>query len=137
MSMVHADGLLTIPPGSEGVGSDRHAIEAKIAEFGEKAKKAQLTVDELSGGTFSISNGGIFGSLLSTPILNPPQSAILGMHKTQKRPMVEDDEIVIRPMMNLALSYDLRIVDGADAARFLTAMKNRLDEGAFEASLGL
>jgi 2-oxoglutarate dehydrogenase E2 component (dihydrolipoamide succinyltransferase) len=104
------------------------AIEAKIAEFGEKAKKAQLTVDELSGGTFSISNGGIFGSLLSTPILNPPQSAILGMHKTQKRPMVEDDEIVIRPMMNLALSYDHRIIDGREAVQFLVTIKAALED---------
>jgi 2-oxoglutarate dehydrogenase E2 component (dihydrolipoamide succinyltransferase) len=104
------------------------AIEAKIAEFGEKAKKAQLTVEELSGGTFTISNGGIFGSLLSTPILNPPQSAILGMHKTQKRPMVENDEVVIRPMMNLALSYDHRIIDGREAVQFLVTVKAALED---------
>jgi len=104
------------------------AIEAKIAEFGEKAKKAQLTVEELSGGTFTISNGGVFGSLLSTPILNPPQSAILGMHKTQKRPMVVNDEVVIRPMMNLALSYDHRIIDGREAVQFLVTIKAALED---------
>jgi len=104
------------------------AIEAKIAELGEKAKKAQLTIEELSGGTFSISNGGIFGSLLSTPILNPPQSAILGMHKIQERPMVERGEIVIRPMMNLALSYDHRIIDGREAVQFLVTIKAALED---------
>jgi 2-oxoglutarate dehydrogenase E2 component (dihydrolipoamide succinyltransferase) len=106
------------------------AIEAKIAEFGEKAKKAQLTVEELSGGTFTISNGGIFGSLLSTPILNPPQSGILGMHKTQDRPIVEKGEILVRPMMNLALSYDHRIVDGREAVQFLVTVKAALEEPA-------
>jgi 2-oxoglutarate dehydrogenase E2 component (dihydrolipoamide succinyltransferase) len=104
------------------------AIEAKIAEFGEKAKNAQLTVEELTGGTFTISNGGVFGSLLSTPILNPPQSGILGMHKTQERPMVENGQIVIRPMMYLALSYDHRIVDGREAVQFLVTIKEALED---------
>lgn len=104
------------------------AIEAKIAELGEKAKRAQLTVEELSGGTFTISNGGIYGSLLSTPILNPPQSGILGMHKVQDRPVVENGEILIRPMMNLALSYDHRIIDGREAVQFLVTVKKALED---------
>nr|VFK38763.1 MAG: 2-oxoglutarate dehydrogenase E2 component [Candidatus Kentron sp. TC] len=103
-------------------------IEAKIVEFGEKANAAQLDLDDLSGGTFTITNGGIFGSLLSTPILNPPQSAILGMHKIQDRPMAENGRIVIRPMMYLALSYDHRIIDGQDAVRFLVAIKEAIED---------
>lgn len=105
-------------------------IEAKIAEFGAKARDGSLTVDEMSGGTFTISNGGVFGSLLSTPILNPPQSGILGMHKTQERPVVVDGEIVIRPMMYLALSYDHRIVDGREAVLFLVAIKEAIEDPA-------
>jgi hypothetical protein len=88
------------------------AIESSIVDFGKRAQAGKLSMDELTGGTFSITNGGIFGSLLSTPILNPPQSAILGMHKIQERPMVENGEVVVRPMMYLALSYDHRIIDG-------------------------
>jgi len=103
-------------------------IEQKIVEFGEKATAAQLSVDDLSGGTFTITNGGIFGSLMSTPILNPPQSAILGMHKIQDRPVAEDGQIVIRPMMYLALSYDHRLIDGQDAVRFLVAIKNAVED---------
>ena len=103
-------------------------IEGKIAEFGENAKSAQLTVEELSGGTFTISNGGVFGSLLSTPILNPPQSGILGMHKTQERTMVEDGQVVVRPMMYLALSYDHRIIDGREAVQFLVTIKEALED---------
>ena len=103
-------------------------IEGKIAEFGEKAKSAQLTVEELSGGTFTISNGGVFGSLLSTPILNPPQSGILGMHKTQERTMVENGQVVVRPMMYLALSYDHRIIDGREAVQFLVTIKEALED---------
>ena len=104
-------------------------IESSIAEFAHKAKHNELTVEELSGGTFSITNGGVFGSLLSTPILNPPQSAILGMHKIQQRPIVADQgEIVIRPMMYLALSYDHRIIDGSEAVRFLATIKERIED---------
>nr|VFK34069.1 MAG: 2-oxoglutarate dehydrogenase E2 component [Candidatus Kentron sp. MB]VFK76570.1 MAG: 2-oxoglutarate dehydrogenase E2 component [Candidatus Kentron sp. MB] len=103
-------------------------IEAKIVEFGEKANSAQLSIDDLSGGTFTITNGGIFGSLMSTPILNPPQSAILGLHKIQERPVAEDGEVVIRPMMYLALSYDHRIIDGQDAVRFLVAIKEAIED---------
>nr|VFJ50865.1 MAG: 2-oxoglutarate dehydrogenase E2 component [Candidatus Kentron sp. DK] len=103
-------------------------IEKKIAEFGEKANTAQLGIEDLSGGTFTITNGGIFGSLMSTPILNPPQSAILGMHKIQERPVAEDGEVVIRPMMYLALSYDHRLIDGQDAVRFLVAIKEAVED---------
>jgi 2-oxoglutarate dehydrogenase E2 component (dihydrolipoamide succinyltransferase) len=105
-------------------------IEGKIAEFGAKARDGSLTVEDMSGGTFTISNGGVFGSLLSTPILNPPQSAILGMHKTQERPMVVDGEIVIRPVMYLALSYDHRIIDGREAVLFLVAIKEAIEDPA-------
>nr|VFJ44165.1 MAG: 2-oxoglutarate dehydrogenase E2 component [Candidatus Kentron sp. DK] len=103
-------------------------IEKKIAEFGEKANTAQLGIEDLSGGTFTITNGGIFGSLMSTPILNPPQSAILGMHKIQERPVAENGEVVIRPMMYLALSYDHRLIDGQDAVRFLVAIKEAVED---------
>lgn len=105
-------------------------IETKIVEFGQKAKDSKLTIEELTGGTFTITNGGIFGSLLSTPILNPPQSAILGMHKIQDRPMAVDGQVVIQPMMYLALSYDHRIVDGRDAVQFLVTIKNMLEDPA-------
>ena len=103
-------------------------VESKIVEYGEKARDSKLTIEELSGGTFTITNGGIFGSLLSTPILNPPQSAILGMHKIQERPMAVNGEVVILPMMYLALSYDHRIVDGRDAVQFLVSIKNLLED---------
>lgn len=102
-------------------------IEKGIADLAGKARDGGLTPDDLKGGTFSITNGGIFGSMLSTPILNPPQSGILGMHNIQKRPVVEKDQIVIRPMMYLALSYDHRLIDGADAVRFLVAVKEGLE----------
>jgi len=103
-------------------------IEARIAEFGVKARDAKLTIEELTGGTFTITNGGVFGSLLSTPILNPPQSAILGMHTIQERPVAENGSVVIRPMMYLALSYDHRIIDGKDAVQFLVTVKKLLEE---------
>ncbi len=103
-------------------------VEKKIGEFGQKAKENKLTLDELQGGTFSITNGGVFGSMLSTPILNPPQSAILGMHGITERPMVVDGEIKIRPMMYLALSYDHRIIDGREAVLFLRTIKEVLED---------
>jgi len=109
-------------------------IEKGIAGLANKARHGGLSPDDLKGGTFSITNGGIFGSMLSTPILNPPQSGILGMHNIQKRPVVNHDEIVIRPMMYLALSYDHRLIDGADAVRFLVAIKEALE---YPASLTL
>jgi 2-oxoglutarate dehydrogenase E2 component (dihydrolipoamide succinyltransferase) len=105
-------------------------VETTIAGFGAKARDGSLTVEDMTGGTFTISNGGVFGSMLSTPILNPPQSAILGMHKTQERPMVVDGEIVVRPMMYLALSYDHRIVDGREAVLFLVAIKEAIEDPA-------
>jgi len=103
-------------------------IEKKIAEFGQKAKDGKLTIEDLSGGTFSISNGGVFGSMLSTPIINPPQSAILGVHATKERPVVENGQIVIRPMNYLAMSYDHRIIDGREAVLALVAMKEALED---------
>ena len=103
-------------------------IEKTIRSMGERAQTGKLGIDELTGGTFSITNGGIFGSMLSTPILNPPQSAILGMHSIQQRPVVIEGEIVARPMMYLALTYDHRIVDGKDAVQFLVAIKNILED---------
>src|SRR5579883_1983280 len=103
-------------------------IEKKIADLGRRARDGKLALDELTGGTFTISNGGIYGSLMSTPILNPPQSGILGMHKIQKRPMVVGDQIEIRPMMYLALSYDHRIVDGREAVTFLVKVKECIED---------
>ncbi|HXA70679.1 MAG TPA: 2-oxoglutarate dehydrogenase complex dihydrolipoyllysine-residue succinyltransferase, partial [Stellaceae bacterium] len=103
-------------------------IEKKIGELGRKARDGKLTIEDLSGGTFTISNGGIYGSLMSTPILNPPQSAILGMHKIQKRPVVLGDKIEARPMMYLALSYDHRLVDGREAVSFLVRVKEGIEE---------
>ncbi|GAA0845280.1 MAG: dihydrolipoyllysine-residue succinyltransferase [Cupriavidus sp.] len=105
-------------------------IEKKIAEFGAKARDGKLSLDELTGGTFSISNGGTFGSMLSTPIINPPQSAILGVHATKDRAVVEDGQIVIRPMNYLAMSYDHRIIDGREAVLGLVAMKEALEDPA-------
>jgi len=105
-------------------------IEKKIAEFGAKAKEGKLSLEELTGGTFSISNGGVFGSMLSTPIINPPQSAILGIHATKERPVVENGQIVIRPINYLALSYDHRIIDGRDAVLGLVTMKEALEDPA-------
>ena len=103
-------------------------IEKKILEFSSKAQDGKLTIDEMQGGTFTISNGGVFGSLLSTPILNAPQTAILGMHKIQDRPVVVDGKIEIRPMMYLALSYDHRLLDGKDAVSFLISIKEQLEK---------
>lgn len=103
-------------------------IEKKIAEFGVKAREGKLSLEDLTGGTFSISNGGVFGSMLSTPIINPPQSAILGIHATKERAVVEDGQIVIRPINYLALSYDHRIIDGREAVLGLVAMKDALED---------
>jgi len=104
------------------------AIETKIRELGEKSRDSKLTMDELTGGTFTITNGGVFGSMLSTPIINPPQSAILGMHKMQDRPVAENGQVVIRPIMYLALSYDHRIIDGREAVQFLVAIKEQIED---------
>jgi 2-oxoglutarate dehydrogenase E2 component (dihydrolipoamide succinyltransferase) len=103
-------------------------IEKTIADFGKRAKEGTLTLEEMQGGTFTISNGGVFGSLLSTPIINPPQSAVLGMHRIEERPVVVDGQIVARPMMYLALSYDHRLIDGREAVTFLVRMKEALED---------
>ncbi|QPQ54150.1 2-oxoglutarate dehydrogenase complex dihydrolipoyllysine-residue succinyltransferase [Allosphingosinicella flava] len=103
-------------------------IEKTIADFGRRAKDGTLSMDDMKGGTFTISNGGVFGSLLSTPIINPPQSAVLGMHRIEERPVVRNGEIVVRPMMYLALSYDHRLVDGREAVTFLVRMKEALED---------
>jgi 2-oxoglutarate dehydrogenase E2 component (dihydrolipoamide succinyltransferase) len=103
-------------------------IEANLAALGEKARKGTIGIEELTGGTFTITNGGIFGSMMSTPILNPPQSGILGMHAIQERPMVVDGDIVIRPMMYVALTYDHRIIDGKEAVQFLVSVKQSLED---------
>ncbi|MDR6177627.1 MULTISPECIES: 2-oxoglutarate dehydrogenase complex dihydrolipoyllysine-residue succinyltransferase [unclassified Pseudomonas] len=105
-------------------------VEGTIADFGKKAKAGKLTMEDMQGGTFTISNGGVFGSLLSTPIVNPPQTAILGMHKIQERPMAVNGQVVILPMMYLALSYDHRLIDGKEAVTFLVTMKDLLEDPA-------
>ncbi|MBT6207583.1 MAG: 2-oxoglutarate dehydrogenase complex dihydrolipoyllysine-residue succinyltransferase [Francisellaceae bacterium] len=105
-------------------------IEKQIRGYGEKASIGKLTIEEMTGGTFTISNGGVFGSLMSTPILNPPQSAILGMHKIEDRAVVENGQIVVRPMMYVALSYDHRIIDGSESVRFLVSIKEALEDPA-------
>ncbi len=124
---VSTDRGLVVPVLRDADNLSMAEIESKIADFGERARSGKLTIDEMTGGTFTITNGGVFGSLLSTPILNPPQSAILGMHTIKERPVVEDGEIVIRPMMYLALSYDHRLIDGRDAVRFLVAIKEMIE----------
>jgi len=121
---------LVVPILRDVAGMSFADVEKTITDFGTKARDGALTVEDMTGGTFTISNGGVFGSLLSTPILNPPQSAILGMHKTQERPVVVDGEIVVRPMMYLALSYDHRIVDGREAVLFLVAIKEAIEDPA-------
>jgi 2-oxoglutarate dehydrogenase E2 component (dihydrolipoamide succinyltransferase) len=103
-------------------------IEKTIGGFGKKAKEGKLTMEDMKGGTFTISNGGVFGSLLSSPIINPPQSAVLGLHRIEDRPVVRDGQIVIRPMMYLALSYDHRLIDGREAVTFLVAVKNAIED---------
>jgi 2-oxoglutarate dehydrogenase E2 component (dihydrolipoamide succinyltransferase) len=105
-------------------------VEAQVRDYGLRARDGKLTIDEMTGGTFTITNGGVFGSLMSTPILNPPQTGILGMHKIQERPMAVNGEVVIQPMMYLALSYDHRLVDGKSAVQFLVAIKDLLEDPA-------
>jgi 2-oxoglutarate dehydrogenase E2 component (dihydrolipoamide succinyltransferase) len=103
-------------------------VESKIRELGGKAQEGKLGLDELTGGTFTISNGGVFGSLMSTPILNPPQTAILGMHAINERPMAVDGKVEILPMMYLALSYDHRMIDGKEAVQFLVTLKDLVED---------
>ena len=121
---------LVVPVVRDADGLSLAQIEDSIRDYGAKARDGKLSIEEMSGGTFTISNGGVFGSLLSTPILNPPQTGILGMHKIEERPMVEAGEIVIRPMMYLALSYDHRLIDGQEAVRFLVDIKALLEDPA-------
>ncbi|WP_031435537.1 2-oxoglutarate dehydrogenase complex dihydrolipoyllysine-residue succinyltransferase [Methylomarinum vadi] len=121
---------LIVPVVRDADQLDFAGIEKSIADYGNKAKAGSLTVEDLTGGTFTITNGGIFGSMLSTPILNPPQCAILGMHAIKERPVVENGEIVIRPIMYLALSYDHRLVDGKEAVQFLGTIKECLESPA-------
>jgi 2-oxoglutarate dehydrogenase E2 component (dihydrolipoamide succinyltransferase) len=105
-------------------------IEKAVTGFAERARNGTITIDELTGGTFSITNGGVFGSLLSTPIVNAPQSAILGMHRIQQRPVAVGDQVVVRPMMYVAMTYDHRIIDGREAVQFLVAVKEALEDPA-------
>jgi 2-oxoglutarate dehydrogenase E2 component (dihydrolipoamide succinyltransferase) len=120
---------LVVPVVRDADRMDLAGLEREIGRMAQRARDGQLTPQELSGGTFTITNGGVFGSLLSTPILNPPQSGILGMHKIEKRPVVlDDDRIVVRPMMYVALSYDHRIIDGQQAVTFLVRVKERLED---------
>ena len=119
---------LVVPVVRHAEQLDFAGLEREIARMAQRARDGQLSPQELSGGTFTITNGGVFGSLLSTPILNPPQSAILGMHKIEKRPIVVDDQVVIRPMMYVALSYDHRLIDGEQAVTFLVRVKERLED---------
>jgi 2-oxoglutarate dehydrogenase E2 component (dihydrolipoamide succinyltransferase) len=105
-------------------------IENQITDYGKRAQDGKLGIEELTGGTFSISNGGVFGSMLSTPIINPPQSAILGVHATKDRAVVENGQVVVRPMNYFALSYDHRIIDGREAVLFLVAIKDALEDPA-------
>ena len=127
---VSSDRGLVVPVLRDAHKMGMHDIEKDIVDFAVRAQDGTLGIEEMSGGTFTISNGGVFGSLMSTPILNSPQSAILGMHKTQERPVVVDGEIVIRPMMYLALSYDHRIIDGREAVQFLISIKEALEDPA-------
>ncbi len=127
---VSTDRGLVVPVLRDAHKMAMHDIENGILDFASRAQERTLNIEEMNGGTFTISNGGVFGSLLSTPILNSPQSAILGMHKTQERAIVVDGEIVIRPMMYLALSYDHRIIDGKEAVQFLIAIKDALEDPA-------
>ncbi len=127
---VSTDRGLVVPVVRDADALSLAQIEDQINEYGQKARAGKLSLEELSGGTFTISNGGIFGSLMSTPILNAPQTGVLGMHKIQERPVVVDGEIVIRPMMYLALSYDHRLIDGREAVQFLVAIKGMIEDPA-------
>lgn len=127
---VSSDRGLVVPVLRSAENMGLAEIEAKIREYGLKARDGKLSIEEMTGGTFTISNGGVFGSLLSSPIVNPPQTAILGMHKIQERPMAVNGEVVILPMMYLALSYDHRLIDGKEAVTFLVTMKDLLEDPA-------
>jgi 2-oxoglutarate dehydrogenase E2 component (dihydrolipoamide succinyltransferase) len=125
---VSTDRGLVVPVVRDADGKDFAAIEREIADYARKAREGSIAIEDLTGGTFTITNGGIFGSLMSTPIVNAPQSAILGMHKVQERPMVVNGQIAVRPMMYLAVTYDHRIIDGREAVQFLVAIKQALED---------
>jgi 2-oxoglutarate dehydrogenase E2 component (dihydrolipoamide succinyltransferase) len=127
---VSSDRGLVVPVLRDADAMSLASVESKIREYGAKAMDGKLSMEEMTGGTFTITNGGVFGSLMSTPILNPPQAAILGMHKIQERPMAVNGEVKILPMMNLALSYDHRLIDGKDAVQFLVAIKDMIEDPA-------
>jgi 2-oxoglutarate dehydrogenase E2 component (dihydrolipoamide succinyltransferase) len=127
---VSSDRGLVVPVVRDADRLSFAETEMAIGNFAKRARDGKITVDELTGGTFTVSNGGVFGSLMSTPILNPPQSGILGMHKIQERPMVVGGQIVVRPMMYVALSYDHRIVDGREAVQFLVKVKDCVEDPA-------
>ena len=127
---VSTDRGLVVPVVRDADALGLHQIEDAIVEYGSRARDGKLALEDMQGGTFTISNGGIFGSLLSTPILNPPQTGILGMHKIEQRPVVEEGEVVVRPMMYLALSYDHRLIDGREAVRFLVTVKELIEDPA-------
>lgn len=127
---VSTDRGLVVPVIRDADALSLAQVEDQINDYGLRARDGKLSIEDMTGGTFTISNGGVFGSLLSTPILNPPQTAILGMHKIQDRPMVVDTEIVVRPMMYLALSYDHRLIDGQEAVRFLVTIKGLIEDPA-------
>lgn len=125
---VSAPNGLVVPVIHDAQAMSFAEIETTIADFGNRAKEGTLSMEEMKGGTFTISNGGVFGSLLSTPIINPPQSAVLGMHRIEERPVVRDGQIVAKPMMYLALSYDHRLIDGREAVTFLVRMKEAIED---------
>jgi len=127
---VSSDRGLVVPVLRDADTMSLADIEARIRELGLKARDGKLSIEDMTGGTFTITNGGVFGSLMSTPIINPPQTAILGMHKIQDRPVVENGQICIRPMMYLAISYDHRLIDGKDAVQFLVAIKDMIEDPA-------
>ena len=125
---VGTDKGLVVPVVRDADQKSLAEIEAEIAGYGQKARDGKISIEDMQGGTFTLSNGGVYGSLMSTPILNAPQSGILGMHRIEQRPVVFDGEIVARPMMYLALSYDHRIVDGKEAVTFLVRVKENLED---------
>jgi 2-oxoglutarate dehydrogenase E2 component (dihydrolipoamide succinyltransferase) len=125
---VSAPNGLVVPVIRDAQDLSVSGIEKTIGDFGKRAKEGTLKMDEMRGGTFTISNGGVFGSLMSTPIINPPQSAVLGLHRIEERPVVRNGQVVVRPMMYLALSYDHRLIDGREAVTFLVALKNAIED---------
>ncbi|SDA34613.1 2-oxoglutarate dehydrogenase complex dihydrolipoyllysine-residue succinyltransferase [Sphingomonas sp. NFR15] len=125
---VSGPGGLVVPVIRDADQMSVAQIEKTIGDFGKRAKDGTLKMDEMKGGTFTISNGGVFGSLMSTPIINPPQAAVLGLHRIEERPVVRDGQVVVRPMMYLALSYDHRLIDGREAVTFLVALKNAIED---------